>query len=510
MSKWAIDATNRIRSEVVSGSSKYILHELSEQFELASASIENHYLRVRNDANKLESWMSKVLDREEEIDELLGESSSPKRGRAPVQSSPKKTSIENILPSPKSREVTIKIPFQGDDLDDDCQRESMTGQAREGAKENKLIKESPTPIAIPKTKSSAKSMRIRITERDNSVESQSPKLPVTPKQSIHTLSDSDDSFQAISAAIKRSVMEKTSTLESNTKSNSQHTPGNSTSRFVPLPTRNPINKPKGLIQGSGGPFSTISVKNRFSPRRSPTPSSETSPNHDRSGTSLWDKIGEYRQMSPKKPHTPNPTMLSGESPPPKASASIANRSSNPRVSIRSSNPRVSIRSPKSTVPIANRSPTKPSPLRQPPLQNSLPAKVDLPQLKSPNLDRLTAPTAASAAKRKKHDAKKNENRFLTTTLQRSPRKFERAKSAKVMDKVVAEQPVQRSTKKSMMEQRSEAAKSRQKIVLNLRKSESKSVRDATPQTPKKFTPENLPEVLSDDNQSPHIPQDQQS
>lgn len=450
MFKWAIDATNRIHSDAVPGSSKYILRELSEQFKIASSSIEGHYLHVRNDANKLETWMKRVLEGVEDIGDLL------ENDLEKVLPQLVSKANANVLPSPKSREITMKIP--------DLIKEGNDGQ-KAHQKESIHITSFNRLDTLPSH------------PREDS--DQVAKFPVTPKRSLHSSSDSDDSFQAISAAIKRNVLEKELT------SNLKHTP-RSSSKFVSLPARTPIVL-KSINRERKSPIPTISIKNRFSPRRLPVkksspipklaklplrleavvipsaplvssplkaPSPEAMPiEHEHS---LWEKIGEYRKLSPKKSNDKQPIARS---------------------------------------PITNS-----SPLRQPPLNQSSPAKFEIPPLKSPNLDRLAAPTVSSAAKKKKPDARKLENRFLTTTLQRTPRTFDKPKTTKVKTKV---QPVQRSVKKSMMEQRSETKAPRQKIILNLRKVETKVLPDeSVPQTPVKYTPENLPDVLSDDNQSP--------
>lgn len=546
MSRWAIDATNRIRNETVPGSSKYILRELSEQFAIASTNIEGHYLQVRNDANHLESWMKRVVEGGEDVDGLI-KSGSPKRV-PPQLSSSFKTDVQNVLPSPKSREVTIKIPLeplesiQAEDVikSEVCGTIVDTNDSIKISPARKPTRLSPhatkqtgsikhvgiskihplkEPVALLGTKIDPRKSPVRLIP------------PTTPKQSLAS-SDSEDSFQAISAAIKRNVLEKELTLrgksEGNLRDTIQCTPRRPSSKFVPLPARTPIvlnRTAHAADEMSTKPPPIISIKNKFSPRKLPAkrnspipklvkvplslqaivipPNSDTfEPSHlrssfevskdeqPRSSASLWGKIGEYRQLSPKKPPQSSPMK------PPRGSSKKPLQSS-PK------------RSPQWNV---KRSPVHgSSPLRQQPSLKS-PSKIAIPQLKSPKLDHVAAPTVSSAAKRKKQDVKKFENRFLTTTLQRTPRTFDRAKSTKVMEKPPKAQPkvdIQRPTKKSMMEQRSEAAalKARQKIVLNLRKSESKVLRDEVeqvepPKTPVKYTPDNLPDVHSDDNHSP--------
>lgn len=557
MSKWAIDATNRIKSEIVPGSSKYILREISEQFVIASTSIESRYLHVRDDANKLESWMKRVLEGEEDINDLLVENGLS--DKAPPQLALSlKTNVPNFLPSPKSREVTIKTPLELldeveiENMGSGTNRRQVSGKVREGPKEFTIIKSfrssesarlgqlaeetEPRTTTIsskkihkihppPTYKHDSASDQGRIDSTNSPL---NPIPPVTPKRSLYTASsDSEDSFEAISAAIKRSVLVKELDLGDKKGSKVLHgTPRRSSSKFVSLPARTPILLNRSARNGDIKNHSTktpptISIKNKFSPRKLPVKRNSPIPKlvkvplrlesivipptnsdsfvssptqtsnfevekdeHQRSSASLWSKIGEYRQLSPKKPPQTTPKR----------------------------SPLSIVKAFKSRSPVRNS-----SPLRK--VQHTSPAKVDIPQLKSPNLDRLAAPTIASAAKKKKPDSKKFENRFLTTTLQRTPRTFDRAKSTKVTEKAPKAQPkvdIQRSTKKSMMEQRSEAAalKSRQKIILNLRKSESKIIRDivqdeaeqapthSPPKTPVKFTPDNLPDVLSDDNLSP--------
>ncbi|KAI5956152.1 hypothetical protein CANMA_004581 [Candida margitis] len=548
MSKWAINATNRIQSETVPGSSKFIIGELNESFSIASTAIENRYLHVRDDKNRLESWMKRVLQGSEKIDDLLG-NASPED--VPPQSTLSKTSVQNFLPSPKSREVTIKIPVEAEDK---IQNSTIVVERKNGGDMRDVLGEAPntnkkvstTQFNAPRPAQSTSNVRSsdaisktdpfqknkRATLAGNFGEVGHREVQPTSKTSPYTASsDAEDSFEAISAAIKRSVLVKKSELESKKEvSIVYQTPNRKSSKFVSLPTRTPLPFSKSANsvrrEDSTDILPTVSIKNKLSPRRSPVKknsplpklvkvplrseavvipatntdtfqsspaqvsNSEVKEEHDRSSASLWGKISEYRQLSPKKP----PQSTPKHSPASKV-----------------------IRSPKIHSPVRNS-----SPLRQRRSQYTSPLRVEIPPLKSPNLDRLAAPTASSAAKKKKPDSRKLENRFLTTTLQRTPRTFERSKNTKVVvEKAPKPQPkvdVQRSTKKSMMERRSEAAalKSRQKIVLNLRKSESKALREtasvvddgeqaptkSAPQTPVKFAPDNLPEVLSDDSHSP--------
>ncbi|KAI5961264.1 uncharacterized protein KGF55_004189 [Candida pseudojiufengensis] len=322
-------------------------------------------------------------------------------------------------------------------------------------------------------------------------------------------SASEDSFQAISTAIRKSIAGKK--RDENNNRQIPKTPRTRSSIFVSLPAREPLllkstSKPKSTTKNkieSGFKLSPVKLiprtdVSKLTGESLKTEDLQSSPEKVNLFTSneptknlteevqptitLWDKISQYRALSPKKyslsPIKLDTTFRIKKSPVKNFSLKSPTKASN--------------RSPiKSTIKAARESPIKPNILRSP--TNPQLKKHTTPH-KSPT-SRLFAQTVSSAAK------KVQPKKIEIPNKQLRPRS---ARKALKLNDILPNTEITnlpKLTKKSMMEQRSEAAalKPRQKIVVKLRKSEvSKST--LPPQTPAKtYTPDNLPKILSDDN-----------
>ncbi|KAI5955600.1 hypothetical protein KGF54_001102 [Candida jiufengensis] len=577
MSIWALNASRKKGNELVPGSSKYISNELSTQFSIASSNIENHFTIINNQVNNLSQFMSKVYN-EEDIDfNNLISSTENSRNASPIKTidSKIKSSLIKDLEIRKLKDLDEKSEVEpkivagqqiktleklnhlientkssintSDKLSNSTQEDKSSNNKHEPMVDNSIPDNSfqqnqPSNTSFEQNaKSSTNTLDKSLNSTQKNKSSNNKHEPMVDDflsnnsfqqdqpQNTSFESVSDESFQAISTAIRKSIAGKIKE-ENNHQKNVPKTPRARSSIFVSLPARDPI-----LLKSASKPKSTTKkqIENNFklSPVKIipttiiPKPQDDTLKTEDVQSSpekldlftsneptrniteevqptiTLWDKIGQYRALSPKK-FSLSPIKFDKNSNLKKSPLKKLSSKSPSKSPIKSS---IKLRKSliKSPIKLSTKSSIK-SPVKpQLKIDVKSPTKTNLKKnttpIRSPTISRLFAQTASSAAKKvqpKRNELKTNR---LPSKITRKPLKLNDIPPIEFTN-------LPKLTKKSMMEQRSEAAalKPRQKIRVNLRKSEvNKSNILPPPITPaKNYTPDNLPEILSDDNHKP--------
>ncbi|CAK9438849.1 uncharacterized protein LODBEIA_P30730 [Lodderomyces beijingensis] len=556
MSSWALRAAKKRENEFVPGSSKFVAHELGYQFAEAGAQIGEHYREVKSELDWLSVFTANILDGKVDMsldDETGGEMNTTVVEPAEVRQELRetKTTTQTREANERRQEKTSDGPLQHPEVnpvaaeaveviqegtpetnlnpktqiaeEKEEEQEQEEEQEEEQEQEQKKEEEEQEQEQEKENNSGRMSEHLHV-EPTKVVEiyhdSTSPSF-LLPKTPAKPSMDSDSSFQAISTAIRKSTAKRMRDEENFLPLHLSNRPRSSI--FVPLPARSSILPSKKSGQESSFVFENqepTGVKNSAIADDNDDDVSEKKPSsvaylmnmqsspENRSISKQENKRGSEE---PRRPNSPRRLLQEESLRAPSIKLQPVNLEASPSAQ---------------STPHQNRSPTRATngtgdisakrPVLDP--ESSSPEKV---------LARLTSPTISSAAKvrPKRVEPRKEKNRFLATLLQSSKTATSEkiGKDPKLVAPKSAEPAARlehstwtKSTKKSMMEKRSEAAalKKRQKIFVNLnpiRKSESAqqkpddrghAAQSLTPQTPMQITPENLPHISSDDDKNP--------
>ncbi|KAI3404662.2 hypothetical protein KGF56_002558 [Candida oxycetoniae] len=482
MSSWVIRATKRTDNEVVPGSSRYVATELDYQLTETAFQIGEHYGELYHQLDRLGSMTRDILNGTFHLED--GDATAKQMNETGKQS-------KRLKKVPRDESETSNLPRTGPILEKPILEKPIL--------EKPILKK---PI-LEKPILEKPILEKPILEKPILPHAE-PILPlcesipekvlpfVTPKTPAKVSINLDNSFEAISTAIRKSTA-----LRNRLAVNPEviaKTPNTRSSIFVSFPHRESLlsrhSKVASDIHGSGN-------------KAFPSSKDESSTDLDRNvDVDLSYKEQVSIQSSPEKlqlftSNAPSRNITTDLQPTITAWEKI--------ITLRSLSPKRSTLSPKRSPIRSSRSRSR-SPIRIKDSPLKSPHNQSLYRTKSEAiLERLTSPTASTAAKSvKKVEKKIQGNRFLTTSLQRKRDDDSRANYQRLAEPVVPKHkyPLPNSTKKSMMEKRSEAAalKQRQKIVVKVR--EASQVRGRSlpvTHTPQKVTPEHLPFIPSDDD-----------
>ncbi|CAI5758581.1 unnamed protein product [Candida verbasci] len=249
---WAINATKKKKNDhVIAGSSKWVSSELNNQLSISSNSIEQHYNEIVNQNDYLENLLSNLENGVVDLS-FLNDDEDDKKFESRKKNIPPRISDEKrekdevdllnvsfVLPSPKSLAVVKNLP-KGSPLRNENVRENEIDEPRVSRKRSSLIFE-------------------------------------------------DDSFQAISKAIRKSTAGKSLTNSSNNNKSESHkseshkpkSPAmkqespDSKSAPVKLPDESPKVIPKQVSPISKAPLSSVftPVENTNKIKEQPPPQS---------------------------------------------------------------------------------------------------------------------------------------------------------------------------------------------------------------------------------------------
>ncbi|KAK6456138.1 uncharacterized protein RJT20DRAFT_41927 [Scheffersomyces xylosifermentans] len=228
---WAVNATKKKRNELVPGSSRWISNEMSIQYDGVLTNCEDHFQECNSHYDSLNSFMSKVLDPQidkREITPLLESSksatrvlaaessftysysnhapnspgSSPIRQKKPLVDSPesehrKETKLESVESEGREADIALRSDVERYPPTNSSTSEKSTSPSWKGDQ----LKSSPKPLGnlSPISKHGYNGAEVSITDK------------IYPQE---TASGLDDSFQAISKAIRKSIAGKTALVNS--------------------------------------------------------------------------------------------------------------------------------------------------------------------------------------------------------------------------------------------------------------------------------------------------------